>query len=145
MDVNNEFMIDTTFLKRFTDGIDPPFCPEILDTDVKLTNIPWLTVPVKRIEPDDWDMFWKLWEEWKRTSSIYNEIWDTICIWSNPNLTEQQLKTLQEENIKLINQLKVSIHLFQNHRETELLQVKLNELELEIKNSLEKIETVFNK
>jgi hypothetical protein len=58
--------------------------------------------------------------------------------------TEQQLKTLQEENIKLINQLKVSIHLFQNHRETELLQVKLNELELEIKNSLEKIETVFN-
>ncbi len=58
--------------------------------------------------------------------------------------TEQQLKTLQEENIKLINQLKVSIHLLQNHRETELLQVKLNELELEIKNSLEKIETVFN-
>jgi hypothetical protein len=93
MDTNNENMTDTTFLKRFTNGIDPPFCPEILEIDAKLTNIPWLTVPVTRIEPDDWDMFWKLWEEWKRKTSIYNEIWDTICIWSNPNLTEEQIKT----------------------------------------------------
>lgn len=93
MDVDNEFMIDTEFLKRFTNGIDSPFCPEILEIDTKLTNIPWLTVPVNRIEPDDWDMFWKLWEEWKYKSASYNEIWDAICIWFNKNLTEEQLKT----------------------------------------------------
>lgn len=93
MDVDNEFMIDTEFLKRFTNGIDSPFCPEILEIDTKLTNIPWLTVPVNRIEPDDWDVFWKLWEDRKHKSVKYNEIWDNICIWSNPNLTEEQLKT----------------------------------------------------
>jgi hypothetical protein len=88
MDINNEIMTDTRFLKRFTNGIDPPFCPEILEIDPKLTNIPWLTVPVNRIEPDDWDVFWKLWEKCKFKSGKYNEVWESVCIWSNPNLTE---------------------------------------------------------
>jgi hypothetical protein len=93
MDVDNETMIDTKFLKRFTDGSTAPFCPEILEVDEKLTNIPWLTVPVPRIEPDDWDLFWKLWNDFKFKSEKYNDIWDTICIWANPNLTDEQLKT----------------------------------------------------
>jgi hypothetical protein len=93
MDVDNETMIDTKFLKRFTNGIDTPFCPEILEVDEKLTNIPWLTVPVPRIEPDDWDLFWQLWQSFKNKSAKYDQIWDTVCIWSNPNLTDEQLKT----------------------------------------------------
>lgn len=93
MVTNYETMMDTQFLKRFTDGTCEPFCPEILEVEENLTNVPWLTVPVARIEPDDWELFWKLWEECKRKSIKFSSIWHSLCIWSNPNLTDEQLQT----------------------------------------------------
>jgi hypothetical protein len=63
-----------------------------------------MVVPVPRIEPDDWDLFWKLWENSKRVSVNYNEVWNNICIWSNPNLSKHQLETeypiIKYENIQ---------------------------------------------
>lgn len=86
MAINNEIMIDTTFLKRFTEGPVPSFFPEILEIEAGLTNVPWLTVPVPRIEPDDWDLFWKMWEDYKRKSEKFSDIWDFTTIWVNPKL-----------------------------------------------------------
>lgn len=88
-----ENLMDTKFLKRFTDGTNIPICPEILELDEDLTNVPWLTVPVPRIEPDNWELFWKLWEENKEKSKKYADVWDNVCIYANPNLTSNQLQT----------------------------------------------------
>lgn len=87
--------MDTKFLKRFTDGTTKSVFPEITHVDDELTNIPWLALPVPRIEPDDWELFWKLWGERKNCTKKYNNIWDSICIWSDPNLTEHQRLTEQ--------------------------------------------------
>lgn len=93
MAINDESMIDSKFLKRFTDGVTPPFCSEISELVPGLTNVPYLVVPVPRIEPDDWDLFWRLWEKFKLGTKIYNNVWDSICIWANPNLSNHQLET----------------------------------------------------
>lgn len=85
-------MSDLRFLKRFTDGVTPPFCPEILDIEPSLVNIPWLPIPVPKIEPDDWDLFWELWEKQKIVATELDAIWNGLCIWCNPSLTKDQIK-----------------------------------------------------
>jgi hypothetical protein len=75
-------MTDTKFLRRFTDGKTPPVCPEILEIDSVLTNTPYITLPIPKIEPDNWDLFWELWNKEK---SLMGEtaVWESVGIWSS--------------------------------------------------------------
>jgi len=80
--------MDLRFLKRFTDGITPPVCPEILEVDPLLTNISWLPLHIPKIEPDNWDLFWELWNREKSPMGKEDNpyiIWDTVGIWSSPD------------------------------------------------------------
>lgn len=76
-------MIDTKFLRRFTDGVTPPVCPEILEVDPLLTNISWLPLHIPKIEPDNWDLFWELWNK-NKTIMGKSAVWESVGIWSSP-------------------------------------------------------------
>jgi len=75
-------MIDVKFLQRFTNGIIPPICPEILEIDSILTNIPYIVLPISKIEPDDWNLFWDLWNKEKSIMGK-SAVWESVGIWSS--------------------------------------------------------------
>jgi len=79
--------MDLTFLKRFSYNVNP----EIFDVDDKLTNIPWITIPDTIISPDNWDLFWELWNKDKSPMAPAGKedsaIWDSLCIWKSPELS----------------------------------------------------------
>jgi hypothetical protein len=75
--------IDLEFLTH----ISPTAWPEITAIDHKWTSIPWLPLNVPKIEPDDWDLFWRLWNE--KNADITRGInetqfWKGLCCWLNP-------------------------------------------------------------
>ena len=82
------------FLKRYTNGSSPPFCNDILKIDNTLTNIPYLHIPKTKIEPDNWELFWQLWNS-QKTQGVFgnSSIWEGLYIYVNPKLTEKEVQT----------------------------------------------------
>ena len=78
--------IDLNFLTH----ISPAAWPEIAAIDHTWTNVPWLPLDIPRIEPDDWDLFWKLWNEKNsditRGNPKESQYWKGLCCWLNPSI-----------------------------------------------------------
>lgn len=94
-------MINKEFLKRYVDN-SGSISEDILKIDVDLTNICWLPVPNTLIEPDDWNLFWKLWTEQKTSTypeGYDNMGWDSLCIWKSPNLSNENIKKIYPQKI----------------------------------------------
>lgn len=76
--------VDLAFLTH----ISPQAWPEITAIDHKWTNVPWLPLDIPRIEPDDWDLFWRLWNEKNaditRANPQESQYWKGLCCWLNP-------------------------------------------------------------
>jgi hypothetical protein len=76
--------LDLAFLSH----ISPKAWPEITTIDHKWTSVPWLPLDIPRIEPDDWDLFWKLWHEKNdditRGKPKESQYWKGLCCWLNP-------------------------------------------------------------
>ena len=83
-------MLDLAFLKKFVAEGNKTVFPEMLDIDQRLTNIPFLVVPDTIIEPDDWKLFWELWNKHKNFMTPGNDkssaIWETLGIYKNPSI-----------------------------------------------------------
>lgn len=78
--------IDLAFLTH----ISPAAWPEIATIDHKWTSIPWLPLDIPRIEPDNWDLFWQLWNEKSgvigRAAKQEDQMWKGLTIWTRPNV-----------------------------------------------------------
>lgn len=76
--------LDLAFLTH----ISPQAWPELTAIDHKWTGVPWLPLDIPRIEPDDWDLFWKLWNEKNaditRANPQESQYWKGLCCWLNP-------------------------------------------------------------
>ena len=76
--------IDLNFLTH----ISPTAWPEITTIDHTWTTIPWVPLDIPKIEPDDWDLFWKLWNEKNaditRSNTKETQYWKGLCCWLNP-------------------------------------------------------------
>lgn len=84
-------MIDTEFLKRYVDN-DGCVAESMLDIDEQLTNICWLPIPNCRIEPDDWRLFWELWNKDKTymdPSGKEKAVWESLCIWKSTEIKDE--------------------------------------------------------
>jgi hypothetical protein len=73
----------------FLSRISPAAWPEIALLDPKWTPVKWLPLDVPRIEPDDWELFWKLWNE--KQSDITRglketQFWKGLCCYLNPEI-----------------------------------------------------------
>jgi hypothetical protein len=82
MNAQGRSRLNTDFLKRFSDKSDC-LTPDVLDIDPELTNICWLPIRNAKIEPDNWELFWRLWEKDKLAMSSNGNpaIWESLCIW----------------------------------------------------------------
>jgi len=78
--------LDLAFLTH----ISPQAWPELAAIDHTWTNVPWLPLDIPRIEPDDWDLFWKLWNEKNaditRANPQESQYWKGLCCWLNPSI-----------------------------------------------------------
>jgi hypothetical protein len=78
--------LDLAFLTH----ISPTAWPEIAAIDHAWTSVPWLPLDVPRIEPDDWDLFWRLWNEKNaditRANPQESQYWKGLCCWLNPSI-----------------------------------------------------------
>lgn len=76
--------LDLAFLSH----ISPNAWPDLTLIDHKWTSVPWVPVDVPKIEPDDWDLFWKLWNEKNsditRGNPKESQYWKGLCCWLNP-------------------------------------------------------------
>ena len=76
---------------NFLTHISPDTWPEILSIDHKWSGVPWLPLDVPKIEPDDWELFWKLWNEKHdvvgRPDVAGQNYWEGLCIWLHPNVS----------------------------------------------------------
>lgn len=76
--------LDLAFLTH----ISPAAWPEITTIDHKWTSVPWIPLDIPRIEPDDWDLFWRLWNEKNaditRANPQESQYWKGLCCWLNP-------------------------------------------------------------
>jgi hypothetical protein len=90
-------MTDVRFLKRFSDGTNLLNRPEILEIDPILTNIPYIVLPIPKIEPDDWALFWNLWYK-EKTVMGKSAVWESVGIWSAPSNTVHQDFPYSENN-----------------------------------------------
>lgn len=76
--------LDLAFLSH----ISPKAWPEVATVDHKWTSVPWLPLDVPRIEPDNWDLFWQLWNEKNdditRGKPKESQYWKGLCCWLNP-------------------------------------------------------------
>lgn len=94
-------MKERAFFKKYVDD-DGAVNPDVLDLEVDLLGISWLPIPNTVIEPDDWELFWKLWKQEKIASSPqdYKSVaWDTLCIWKSPDLTEEDVQKIYPQRI----------------------------------------------
>jgi len=78
--------IDLGFLTH----ISPTAWPELSFVDHKWTPIPWVPLDIPKIEPDDWDLFWQLWNEKNaditRGNPKESQYWKGLCCWLNPEI-----------------------------------------------------------
>jgi len=77
--------VNVDFLSR----ISPAAWPEIALVDEKWTPIPWVPLDVPKIEPDDWDLFWKLWNEKQAdiTRGLNEtQFWKGLCCFLHPEV-----------------------------------------------------------
>lgn len=85
--------MDLNFLKKYVDG-ERCLDDSVLEIDSDLTNICWLPIPHLKIVPDDWELFWKLWNDFKNPMSNKKDqstIWDGLCIWKSPLLPDHEV------------------------------------------------------
>jgi hypothetical protein len=85
--------MDIEFLRRFQ-GEGGPVDDDILKVDPELTNICWLPILNTIIEPDNWELFWRLWAEQKTFMSHNGRdtaLWESLCVWKSPALSEQEI------------------------------------------------------
>lgn len=72
---------------RFLSHISHKVWPEIANIDHKWTGLPYIPLDIPIIEPDDWDLFWKLWNEKQAdiTRGLNEtQYWKGLCCWLNP-------------------------------------------------------------
>lgn len=73
---------------RFLNYISAETWPTLNLIHRQWTNVPYVPLDVPKIEPDDWDLFWKLWNE--RSSDISRDnvdepqFWKGLICWVNP-------------------------------------------------------------
>jgi hypothetical protein len=86
-------MIDFDFQKRFIASNGGTVFPEMKETVPGLTNLPYAVIPDTIIEPDDWQLFWKLWENRGAMTGdgdqtvTKNVLWETIGIYKHQDVT----------------------------------------------------------
>lgn len=73
----------------FLSRISPAAWPEIALVDPKWTPVAWVPLDVPKIEPDDWELFWKLWNE--KNADITRglketQFWKGLCCYLNPEI-----------------------------------------------------------
>ncbi len=86
-------MTDIRFLKRYVDS-QGSIHKDILDVDDDLTNLCWLPVLDTTIEPDNWELFWTLWNQNKTFMSPTGRetaVWESLCIWKSSDIEEDKL------------------------------------------------------
>lgn len=95
-------MANKQFLKRYSDS-DSAITEQIWDIDEELTDLCWLPLLNQKIEPDNWDLFWKLWNEQKIKSSPKGyenaAAWETLCIWKAPHLSEADVQKIYPQKV----------------------------------------------
>lgn len=84
--------MDYPFLKRFVKPNGETNFPDILDIDPVLTRLPYIVIPDCKIEPDDFDLFYKMWNERKMVANNLADIWELFYIYINPNLTDFEIR-----------------------------------------------------
>ena len=88
--VNNRAVaVDPSVDLRFLSHISPNAWPEIALVDSFWSQVPYVPLNIPRVEPDDWDLFWKLWNE--KQSDITRglnetQYWRGLCCWLNPSI-----------------------------------------------------------
>ena len=79
---------------RFLSHVSPDEWPEITLIDHKWTKVPWIPLDYPRIEPDNWDLFWELWNsknaEVGRPGTTGQNYWTGLCIWLHPRIKPEQ-------------------------------------------------------
>lgn len=80
--------VDPTVNLKYLSFISSQTWPELQLIDPKWTNVPWIPLDVPRIAPDDWGLFWRLWNE-KNSDITRNkpgetQYWKGLCCWLNP-------------------------------------------------------------
>lgn len=86
---NQAVEVDAAVDLRFLSHISTTAWPEIGLVDSKWSNVPYVPLAIPRIEPDDWDLFWKLWHE--KQSDITRglnetQFWRGLCCWLHPSI-----------------------------------------------------------
>jgi hypothetical protein len=75
---------------RFLSYISHTAWPDITTIDHKWTKVPWIPLDIPKIEPDDWDLFWKLWNEKAgEVSRVYPQtepVWKGLGIYTRPDI-----------------------------------------------------------
>lgn len=79
---------------RFLSHISSKAWPDIIGIDYKWTKVPWLPLDIPKLEPDDWDLFWKLWDEKSgdigRASVTEQQMWKGLAIWKRDDVDESK-------------------------------------------------------
>lgn len=87
--------LDLTYLSHLNSDI----WPEITHLDFFWSKFSWLPIDAPKIEPDDWDLFWKLWNERNkpviRADYPNDPDWNGICCYTNPDLLKNPIKKVQ--------------------------------------------------
>ncbi len=89
------------FLKKYLDS-DGVVNPDILDVDDELLDIGWLPISNTVIEPDNWDLFWRLWNQEKitlRPKNYETITWQTLCIWKASYLSEEDVQKIYPQKV----------------------------------------------
>ena len=85
---NKVLRVDQDLDLGFLSHISTKAWPEIATAlDPKWTSIPYVPLDVPRIEPDNWELFWELWNA--KNADITRglnetQYWKGLCIWLNP-------------------------------------------------------------
>lgn len=89
--------MDLGFQKRFISENGESVFPDMREVLPDLTNKSYIVLPDTIIQPDDWELFWQLWEmrgpmTGEGDSSVTNVVmWDTLGIYKHPDVLYEDI------------------------------------------------------